>query len=430
MIINLSMELDGAWLLCIGGGRAQKQKLGYLLANLEQQTKPLSPLAITLISPEISPELEALLSNAQDSLGPEFLAIELIRREYQEADLYKAGRSPNLVYAFTNKPELNAQLARLCRTKGILVNAAGISGPGTFSSPAIGFTKDTNGGGFLVSVASLEGTSKTRGRNPRAAKAVLDSALGKGHNPPPDRPPYLPFMLGLQNVLVLGGERGEGLQKTEKLSLYAKQVTVVPENDQSSWAKTAPEAPLHGQDLIFPPGPVRWVAEKLWFTTERRARIAPHSAAWYCARPWRLKRFLKTFDFVCSDLVNRRENELIHRVCSSLHIRHTVVDTKDLSDTWFMGLVDAGPVLAGISSRGNCAFYSKKLREELELDFSQRAPLAKALAELRAALPRNNREEVLEKAWKDPHFSLLAIQDPQAAQLHGLSLQAHTKGAL
>lgn len=439
MTLNLSMELDGAFLLCIGGGKAQAQKLLHLFSILAQQGPAQAPLKIRILSPQISPELEALLARVEEICGPGKVELDIERRPYQDTDLEAPGL--NLVYAFTDNPNLNGEIAQACRYRKILVNAAGQTGSGTVTSPASTVLENASKSSFLLSVASLSGPSETRGKNPRAARKILAELSDKFSkssntamnsylpNPPPNRPPYLPFMLGLQKVIVFAGERGEGLQKVEKLALYAQELVLVPENPPATWASTAPEAPLRGTELVFEPGPVRWVAENLAFTKERRVRVLEHTASWYLARPWRIRGLLRGVDYVCSDLLSRPNNEALHRICHKKHIRHTVVDTKDLSDTWFMSLVDSGPLVAGISSRGNCAFYSKKLREELEQDFAQRAPLAQALGELRSALPRKNRSTVLEAAWNDPLFRTLARSNPEAAVKRGMELDIQSKGA-
>ena len=40
---------------------------------------------------------------------------------------------------------------------------------------------------------------------------------------------YMPLMIDLRKVVVLGGERGEGLQKVPKFAVFTDRLIVVPE---------------------------------------------------------------------------------------------------------------------------------------------------------------------------------------------------------
>ncbi len=239
-----------------------------------------------------------------------------------------------------------------------------------------------------------------------------DSFKGPG----PGAAPYMPFMIELNNVLVFGGEKGEGLQKTEKLSLYARNVTVIP------GGPIPDNAPVWDMSFVFSRGPVRYVAEDLAFPQEKSAEILPVSVKalfepfihqgekksqwWFGLKSARrqLRQLLQDRDYVVSDLPHPAYNEILHQECKRLGIRHTVIDNKEYSDTWFMSLVDAGPILAGISTRGNCAFYSRQLRQELEQDFRRRAPLARTLTRLRDELPRKGRHQGLQDAYASSRF--------------------------
>lgn len=84
--------------LIVGGGRIASHKV--------QKLKPFGP-RLTVIAPKIQPELKA------DS------ALHCLEREFEDSDI----RDRAFVIAASDDRELNAHISRICREKGILVNA-------------------------------------------------------------------------------------------------------------------------------------------------------------------------------------------------------------------------------------------------------------------------------------------------------------------
>ncbi|NCN41385.1 hypothetical protein GW916_09060, partial [bacterium] len=185
-------------------------------------------------------------------------------------------------------------------------------------------------------------------------------------------------------------------------------------------------APVWDGMFVFSAGPLRYVAEDLAFPSEKTAEILPACAAellmpfihqgrkkahwWFGLKSaqQRLETLFQGVDYIVSDLKDRAQNEVLHFLCKKMGIRHTVIDNKELSDTWFMSLIDSGSIVAAISTRGNCAFYAKKLREELQQEFQDRAPLARTLARLRNELLPQKRRQGLKKVYDSTEFLLLA----------------------
>jgi len=226
---------------------------------------------------------------------------------------------------------------------------------------------------------------------------------------------YMPFMLKLSHVVVFGGERGEGLQKTEKLALYADSVTVVP------------ESACNLQSMVFPAGPIKHGSEKLSFLKETHVRVAQQSAS-----RWNIGRFLRGADFVCSDLSSRKLNEQIARLCRKRGIRCNIIDTKDLCDTWFMSMIDTEGLLAAFSSHGNCAYASKTARESLlpavETQGQISLILTKARNYLKQACPEQSALPILAAIHHDPQFQTLCTnQDWTAAETCALTMAQHRR---
>lgn len=409
MKIPITIESGDGYLLFVGGGQAALSKVRVLSRlAIAQQAR----LRLRLVAPDIAAGLESLPG----------LEIELVRRAFEPGDI-SAADPPLLVYTFTGLPEMDAEVARLAARLRIPVNGREVAADGIqFSSPAIAAFD-----GFLATAASLSGPERTRGADPAAARRLLEkleAVAGRQVEPDPKRagpasaggrvPPYMPFMIGIRRALVFAGERGEGLQKAEKLALYAGEVVVVSESDPATW--TAESAGGRWRDkqtgssakhIVFGPGPTRFVDETLAFAREVEAEVLPHAAAYYTGSRRRLRNLLAGFDFICSDLSDEAANLAVHAEATRLGIRHTVIDTKQLSDTWFMSLIDAGSLVAGISSRGGAAFYTRKLREELTAEFFARAPLGDILNRVREESPVDLRRRVLETVWADGDFQNL-----------------------
>lgn len=108
----LFISLEGLPCLVIGGGRVALRKIRTLSEFGAQ---------ITVVAPEILPELEALSG------------LRLIRRRFEEKDL----EHMSLVFAASSDQECNRKAARLARKKGIRVNAADLPEECDFFFPAL-----------------------------------------------------------------------------------------------------------------------------------------------------------------------------------------------------------------------------------------------------------------------------------------------------
>lgn len=220
---------------------------------------------------------------------------------------------------------------------------------------------------------------------------------------------YMPLMVNLKTVAVFGGERGEGLQKTQKLSVFADQVVVVPEAD--------PGVP----ELVFPAGRLSEVKERLELTESRRVRVLPKRADLWSDQE--LQDLVAGCSFVVSDLTSRPENERISRICAQVGRPCTVVDTKDLSTVWFMSLAAAGSFTAAVSSGGRIAFFAARVREKIQKLLDDQAPQAPLWESLRDALPRENRLSGLNFLWKNTWFRLvMKIWGPKKAYTSGCKI--------
>lgn len=179
---------------------------------------------------------------------------------------------------------------------------------------------------------------------------------------------FMPLMVELRRALVFGGERGEGLQKTEKLALFADELLVVPESlPAPAW-------------IDFPAGPIRHGGEALAFAAGRRVAVHPRPAG-----RRGLGRLLAGVDFVCSDLADAGLNRHIAAQCRRRGIRCNVIDNKELSDVWFMSLIDEPGLLAGLSSRGECAYASKAARLALRPAVARQGRIGRIYSQARAA---------------------------------------------
>ena len=117
----LFISLEGLPCLVIGGGRVALRKIRTLSEFGAQ---------ITVVAPEILPELEALSG------------LRLIRRRFEEKDL----EHMSLVFAASSDQECNRKAARLARKKGIRVNAADLPEECDFFFPALGKRGGCDGG--------------------------------------------------------------------------------------------------------------------------------------------------------------------------------------------------------------------------------------------------------------------------------------------
>jgi len=201
---------------------------------------------------------------------------------------------------------------------------------------------------------------------------------------------HMPVMVDLKRVTVFGGERGEGLQKTQKLALFADELLVVP------------EAPGQGPTLELPAGAQSEVKEKLLLPRARSVPVHPRGAG--RLRWGELRGLIRGRTWVVSDLADRRLNERIKAVADAEGVLCTVVDTKDLCSAWFMGLIKTDHLTVAVSSGGTVSFYVPRLREALTPLVEERELEASVLAEVRRGLDRAGREEVLADLFADSEF--------------------------
>jgi siroheme synthase (precorrin-2 oxidase/ferrochelatase) len=167
----------------------------------------------------------------------------------------------------------------------------------------------------------------------------------------------MPLMVDLKRVTVFGGERGEGLQKTQKLASFADELLVVAEGQ---W-------PLASIDL--PAGPQSELKENLPLAAPRSVPVHPRRAADLDAVE--LESLVAGRTWVVSDLADRTLNQRIKAACDRLGVLCTVVDTKDLCSAWFMGLVRTDHLTVALSTSGAAdpgatfSFFVPRLREAL-----------------------------------------------------------------
>lgn len=177
---------------------------------------------------------------------------------------------------------------------------------------------------------------------------------------------YMPFMIDVQRAVVFGGEREEGLQKTEKMAVFADELLVVPETN------SAPES------IELDAGDLQRVPESLTLDEPRSIPVASEPA-----RAENLEEYITGATFVTSDLEDSDLNDRIYEICQEKNILCNVIDVKERCDTWFMSVIDVPNMLAGISTKGGCAFYSQRTRIELEEEFKHRSEASRVFTEMR-----------------------------------------------
>ncbi len=204
---------------------------------------------------------------------------------------------------------------------------------------------------------------------------------------------YMPIMVDIQRVTVFAGERGEGLQKTQKLALFADELLVVPEGSA-------------GATIELPAGPQSELREKLPLPAPRSVPVHGKRAAELSDDE--LRGLIAGRTWVVSDLEDRGINERIFRIAGEEHVLCTVVDTKDLCTVWFMSLVQTEHIKVGISSGAKVSFFAPRMREYLQPLVERRELEASVLAQIRSEHPRETRVQVLERLYADPQFRSLA----------------------
>ena len=143
VLYPIFLNLDGKRCVVVGGGAVANRKARKLLQARAE---------VVAISPEVKPELESV-------------ATEVRRRPYREGDLEGA----SLVFAATNRREVNAAVTRDARARGIPVNVADEPSEGDFALPSV------------LRRGQLQVAVSTGGASPTLARRVryeLESAFG------------------------------------------------------------------------------------------------------------------------------------------------------------------------------------------------------------------------------------------------------------
>ena len=143
VLYPIFLNLDGKRCVVVGGGAVANRKARKLLQARAE---------VVAISPEVKPELESV-------------ATEVHRRPYREGDLEGA----SLVFAATNRREVNAAVTREARGRGIPVNVADEPSEGDFALPSV------------LRRGQLQLAVSTGGASPTLARRVryeLESAFG------------------------------------------------------------------------------------------------------------------------------------------------------------------------------------------------------------------------------------------------------------
>jgi len=99
--------------------------------------------------------------------------------------------------------------------------------------------------------------------------------------------------------------------------------------------------------------------------------------------------------FVIMSLNNKELNRRLSNICKNYRILVNVVDDKDLSDIIFPAIIEKENLLLAISTKGECPYYSKRLKEELIEFISSKGREAKLL--IVARKNNNSMERTYEK---------------------------------
>jgi precorrin-2 dehydrogenase/sirohydrochlorin ferrochelatase len=148
------LALEGKVCVVVGGGRVAARKVGALLA---------AGARVVVISAVLHPDLQALLADG---------AIEHIPDNYAEEHM--SGTGARLVFAATDKSEVNLRIAQDARKLGLWVNVADNPGESDFQVPATIQRQD------LTLAISTGGGSPAFARYVRELlERVLSEALGQ-----------------------------------------------------------------------------------------------------------------------------------------------------------------------------------------------------------------------------------------------------------
>jgi siroheme synthase-like protein len=223
----------------------------------------------------------------------------------------------------------------------------------------------------------------------------------------------MPLMVDLKKVVIFGGERGEGLQKTQKLSFFTDELLLVPEVSTDQ------------ERLLIPKGRPSELKEKLIRTEERWIPIHPQAA-----KDADLESLISQANFVVSDLSDPLLNEEIFAIATRHGVLCNVIDTKPLCNTWFMSLLQTDHLLVGLSTKGQAAFLSAQLRQKLQPWIERQDKRARFWVELLAQLNTEGRKSELAALRSSSSLRfLLAVFGPRTAQRWAQHL-LHRRGFL
>ena len=150
MFVDLSRKRA----LVVGGGRVAVRRAGTLSRFCG---------SVTVVAPQILPEIEALAG------------VQCFRRPYEPEDLTGA----DLVLAATDDPALNAGIVRLCREKGIPVNASSDPALCDFFFPGVACS-----GPVVVGVTASGSDHRLAAEVTRRAWAMLDGFMEEDRQAP------------------------------------------------------------------------------------------------------------------------------------------------------------------------------------------------------------------------------------------------------
>ncbi|WP_431087285.1 precorrin-2 dehydrogenase/sirohydrochlorin ferrochelatase family protein [Paenibacillus sp. 8b26] len=162
--VPISLNCKNKICCIVGGGRIAERKVKGLME---------SGAFITVISPNITPDLQVLADHKQ---------LHWVNRVYREGDLQGAF----LVYAATDRREVNNTVAHEAVQRGILVNVADRSEDADFITPGI-----IRRGRLTISVS-------TSGAGPAVTSEItsaLDTLFGSEYEP------YLDFMYDMRQAI-------------------------------------------------------------------------------------------------------------------------------------------------------------------------------------------------------------------------------------
>ena len=137
LVYPIVMNIRGRRAVVIGGGRVAERKIAALLE---------AGASVRVVAPTLTPELQTLCNER---------SIECERRTFEPVDLDGA----TLAFAATDDDAVNAAVVAAARARAILVNDAGKSERGDFSTPAVhrkdSLTIAIDTGGTAPAVAKL-----------------------------------------------------------------------------------------------------------------------------------------------------------------------------------------------------------------------------------------------------------------------------------